>query len=108
MQRRTFKDRWDSLELGTKIITLLCVVASLMQIFVASMVDTMTNNIVWTVDRLELWRLFTSFLINGSGLIVIINLPLALLMILLCAPEIVNHPSCRNADCPHPSSSLKV
>lgn len=103
MQGRTFKDRWGALELGTKIITVLCVVTAFLQIFMITMTESMVNNIVWTVDKLELWRLLTSFLINGAGFIVIINLPLALLMILVTAPAIVNFPLCRNANYQLPS-----
>jgi membrane associated rhomboid family serine protease len=91
MENRTLKDRWDVLEMGTKFISILCITAAILQLFFSSMIEYLPNEAMKTVDDLELWRLFTSFIVNGSGFAIVFNLPLALYALLLSTPQIVDH-----------------
>lgn len=98
MDSLSIKDRWDNLGVGIKLISLLCIATAFVQLFLESIVKYLPNDLPMTVDNLEIWRLFTSFLINGSGVMLIFNLPLSIYMLLLSAPDIVSLILVRNGD----------
>ena len=53
------------------------------------MILYLPNIISFTVDRFQLWRLLTSFMLPGTGSFAIINVLFDFYLLYMCMPDVV-------------------
>lgn len=86
---QNFSTCWDLLETGFKFYFLLEIVLSLLSYFIQSMILYLPNILSFTVDRFQLWRLLTSFMLPGIGDFAIINVLFDFYLLYMCMPDVV-------------------
>jgi hypothetical protein len=91
--------------MGFKILFLTDMVLCLLSYLLGDLFYYFPNLISLTVDRLQLWRLVTSFMLPSIGQFAIINALFEMYILYQFLPEVVTHLSLRKKDCPLLSSS---
>ena len=83
---RTWEQYWKNIQIGFKYLAVITLAIALINIFTNLLALLLLNNIVWTVNRFHLWRIFTSFLVDTNAINVIFNI----YIISTCLPSVVS------------------
>lgn len=86
------------MKLAYKCLVISGLVIGLFSVFTGLFAYIFANLILFTVNKFQIWRLFTSFLVDQS----IINVIFNLYIMSMCVPIIVSLPLSRNKCTPPP------
>ena len=86
---QNFSTCWHNLEFAFKSYFLLEITLSLLSYFVNAIYAYFPNVVFLTVERLHVWRLFTSFLLPSAGSFAVIDVLFDFYLLYMCMPDVV-------------------
>jgi membrane associated rhomboid family serine protease len=70
----TFDGYWKQLTIAFKCLAMLTLILAIFGIFSSAIALTLANIVLKTVNEVQIWRLFSSFLVDSNILNVLVNL----------------------------------
>lgn len=80
---------------------------SLLSFLFPALILYLPNNIPRTIEELQLWRLLSSFLVNGSGLSAVLRILFVYYLMYITLPDLVTVPPFRRGSFPLPGPSSR-
>lgn len=98
---------WGTLELGFKILFISELVLCLLGYILPGVFMLFPNIVVLTVEKIQLWRLISSFMMNGSSQFAILSVLFDFYILYMFLPDLVILPLLSKKNYPQPISCWK-